>query len=94
MLWKLGELIGMVEEVDERCLKMEVVEFARLRIVQPSDVVIPQTLLLDLADVRFSLRMELEPRVIRSMEEVLADCDRSDVACPLVVLEEEEALDV
>lgn len=53
VFWKLGELMGLVEEIDSHCLNMEIVEFARVKILHPVSVAIPKTLLLDVDDLRF-----------------------------------------
>lgn len=42
-LEKLGEMVGVVEEVDDRCLQLEVVEFARMKIIHPVDAEIAKT---------------------------------------------------
>lgn len=37
--------------------------------------------------------MELEPQLLVAMEDLSIACDRSNVACPLVVSEEDEAME-
>lgn len=84
---KLGELIGLVEEVVDRCLKMEVVGFVRLKIVRPVAAVVPQTLWLDVGDVRYRLWTVIEPRLMESMDDIHACRDREKIICPLEVVE-------
>lgn len=56
MLWKLGEMIGSVEEIDTRCLFLEVVQFVRVKVVRLVGKGIPKTLSLEVGDLRFDLR--------------------------------------
>lgn len=64
VMWKLGELIGAVEEVDARCLTMEMVEFVRVKVVRLAATEIPKTLSLDVGDLRYGLWTEVEPRKV------------------------------
>lgn len=42
VMWKLGEMCGAVEEIDARCLSMEVVEFVRMKVVRLATKEIPK----------------------------------------------------
>lgn len=55
LMCQLGELIGVVEEVNDCCIQMEVAEFLQLKIIRPCAVVVPQTLWLDMGGVRYQL---------------------------------------
>lgn len=77
-LHKLGELIGMVEEIDDRCLEMEVVEFVRMRLAHRIDLEIPRTFWLDVGDVQFHIWTEVELKLMVPMEEISCWRDRSD----------------
>lgn len=41
---------------------MEVVEFVRMKIVRPFDSQVPTNLWLDIGDVRFTIRVKVEPK--------------------------------
>lgn len=48
--------------MDKRYLNLVVVEFARLKIIHILEAKIPKDLWLDIGDVRFTIRVEVEPK--------------------------------
>lgn len=84
-MYKLGELIGIVEEVKDRCIQMEVVEFLRLKIARPCAAIVPPTLWLDVSDIIFRLWTEVESRMLKSMEETKTQGASVVGRCPLTI---------
>lgn len=70
ILWKLGGILGFVEEVDNRWLNLEVVEFLQVKIIRPVTSVIPKTLSLEIGDVRFDLWTAVEAQFLVAMEDL------------------------